>query len=373
MLTETWSTIQKQALEEVGAWLATPKRSRPQVFRLFGYAGTGKTTLAKHLAATCKGLVLYACFTGKAALVLASKGCRPASTIHSLIYRAHQDPLTGEFRFKLNRDSTLAGAEVLIVDEVSMVNDELARDLLAFGVPVLVLGDPAQLPPVKGEGYFIDAEPDILLTEVHRQAADNPIISLSMQVRQGHDLVAGDYGQAKVVERDDLTDEMLLAADQVLCGINRTRHRLNRRLRELRGLRGVDEVTHPTVGDRLVCLRNNREKGLLNGSLWTVATARANGSVLSLRLDSIDEPGRVVDVMVREEFFDGSEESIAWRTRLQFDEFTFAQALTVHKAQGSEWDNVLLLDESMSFRENSGRWLYTGITRASGTLTVVQP
>ena len=57
-----------------------------------------------------------------------------------------------------------------------MVDEDLGRDLLSFGKPVLVLGDPAQLPPVKGGGFFTEAEPDVMLTEVHRQAADNPII-----------------------------------------------------------------------------------------------------------------------------------------------------------------------------------------------------
>ena len=66
-----------------------------------------------------------------------------------------------------------------------MVDEELGRDLLSFGKPVLVLGDPAQLPPVKGGGFFTEAEPDIMLTEVHRQAADNPIIRMSMVVREG--------------------------------------------------------------------------------------------------------------------------------------------------------------------------------------------
>src|ERR1700704_3832073 len=87
-----FSPQQDAALQAVAAWLkARPGRgSTPAVFRLFGYAGTGKTTLAKHLAEGVEGKVLFAAFTGKAALVMRRKGCQNASTIHSLIYRARE-------------------------------------------------------------------------------------------------------------------------------------------------------------------------------------------------------------------------------------------------------------------------------------------
>ena len=72
-----------------------------------------------------------------------------------------------------------------MIDECSMVDAELGRDLMSFDVPVLVLGDPAQLPPIQGGGFFTEAEPDAMLTEVHRQAQDDPIVRLSMEVREG--------------------------------------------------------------------------------------------------------------------------------------------------------------------------------------------
>ena len=81
---------QDAALKAVAAWLKARPGSRgtPQVFRLFGYAGTGKTTLARHLAEGVDGRVVFGAFTGKAALVMRRKGCADASTIHSMIYRA---------------------------------------------------------------------------------------------------------------------------------------------------------------------------------------------------------------------------------------------------------------------------------------------
>src|SRR5712672_2538695 len=219
---------QDAALKAVAAWLKARPGSRgtPQIFRLFGYAGTGKTTLAKHLAEDVDGKVVFAAFTGKAALVMRRKGCAGASTIHSMIYRARE---SGEETpsFELWDDAPASKAELIVIDECSMVDAELGRDLMSFGVPVLVLGDPAQLPPIQGGGYFTDAEPDAMLTEVHRQAEDNPIIRLSMDIRAGLDLEPGRYGESVIVTRDDLDPQRVIDADQVLVGRNATRRAYN--------------------------------------------------------------------------------------------------------------------------------------------------
>src|SRR5579884_4347719 len=170
-----FTPAQDAALNAVAEWLKEKPGTKgtSQVFRLFGYAGTGKTTLAKHLAEHVDGEVKFAAFTGKAASVMRGKGCRGASTIHSLIYRARE---SGEEvpSFDLWEEAPASKAELIIIDECSMVDAELGRDLMSFGKPILVLGDPAQLPPVKGGGFFTDAEPDVMLTEIHRQAKDDP-------------------------------------------------------------------------------------------------------------------------------------------------------------------------------------------------------
>lgn len=359
-----WSPQQEAALKAVGQWL---KRGEAQVFRLFGYAGSGKTTLARTIAEDSDGEVVFGAFTGKAALVLRSKGCSDARTIHSLIYRA-RDTDTEEPTFELNDESPAAKADLIIIDECSMVDQDLGRDLLSFGKPVLVLGDPAQLPPVKGGGFFTDCEPDVMLTEVHRQAADDPIIRLSMQVREGGRLKLGTYGETRVISRDGIDADQVTAADQVLVGLNRTRRSYNKRLRELHNRTGA----LPERGDKLVCLRNDRTKGLLNGSLWTVqTTAPPRKKKLRLRIVPEEEPGRkALGVNVLPEFFT-SEEEIPYALRRDSDEFDYGYALTVHKAQGSQWDAVVLFDESGAFREHRSRWLYTGITRAAKRLTVV--
>ena len=227
---------QDDALKAVSDWMKAKPGSNgtPQVFRLFGFAGTGKTTLATHIADDIDGEVKFAAFTGKAASVMRGKGCRGASTIHSLIYRARE---SGEEvpNFDLWDEAPASKAELIIIDECSMVDAELGRDLLSFGVPLLVLGDPAQLPPIQGGGFFTEAEPDAMLTEVHRQAKDNPIVRLSMDIRAGDYLEPGRYGESEVVRKADLDPERVINADQVLVGRNATRRAYNIRMRERRG------------------------------------------------------------------------------------------------------------------------------------------
>jgi exodeoxyribonuclease-5 len=361
----TWSPQQDAALKAVADWL---RRGDKPVFRLFGYAGTGKTTLAKHIAESVEGDVAFGAYTGKAALVLRTKGCTDASTIHSMIYRSRESDENGP-QFVLNRQSPVAKASLIIIDECSMVDEELGRDLLSFGQPVLVLGDPAQLPPVKGGGFFTEAQPDVMLTEVHRQAKDNPIIHMSMRVREGGRLETGTYGESRVIHRREIDAAAVMAADQVLVGLNKTRRLYNTRLRELNGYRNP----MPAAGEKLVCLRNDKTKGLLNGGTWSIQTLRGirNDFIRMDVLPDDDARRRSVEVAVHKAFFEGTEEEVPFVLRRESDEFTYGYALTVHKAQGSQWDDLVLFDESYAFREHRSRWLYTALTRAAEKVTVV--
>lgn len=373
-----FSPQQDEALKAVSRWL---KGGQGQIFRLFGYAGTGKTTLARHFAEHVDGQVQFAAFTGKAAQVLRSKGAVNARTIHSLIYRprgeeAVEDEATGKTSmsptFSLNRQSPVARAKLVIIDECSMVDEELGRDLMSFGTPILVLGDPAQLPPISGGGFFTEHEPDHLLTDIHRQARDNPIIRLAMDVREGREFMKGDFGTAQVIGRDEVSQELVLEADQVLVGTNRTRRRYNQRLRELKGF----DASYPQAGDKLVCLRNDPAKGLLNGSLWKVMTSSRETVKPGINLlvsPEEDDPDRgIAKIKLLKAAFENPDEEIPWQQKKRFDDFDYGYALTVHKAQGSQWDNVVLFDESFAFRDTRQRWLYTAITRAAERLTVVR-
>jgi len=360
----TFSPQQEQAIRSVKDWLAAPS-GRP-FFYLAGYAGTGKTTLAKTLAGEL-AKVSFAAFTGKAALVLKGKGCGDAKTIHSLIYS--YDPETYEFH--LNRDSEASLADLIVIDEVSMVGEDLGRDLLSFGRPILVLGDPAQLPPVDGEGFFTRGEPDFMMTEVHRQAADNPIIAMSMTVREGGRLSPGAYGESLVLARGERPGQkMVLGADQVLVGKNATRRTHNAKIRKLLGFEGP----YFERGDRIVCLKNNKDRGLLNGSLWNVEDIEfqdADETEMTIRALDAGMRKKPLDVKAKHAWLTGGERDLPPDRDRQYDAFDFGYALTVHKAQGSQWDNVLIFDESFIFREDRARWLYTAITRAAERVTIV--
>ncbi len=371
-----FSTEQDDALLAVSNWL---KQGYPQVFRLFGFAGTGKTTLARHLAEGVDGDVLFAAFTGKAAMVLRSRGAKKASTIHSLIYRPRGEELvededTGKSAmtplFSLNRQSPVATASLSIIDECSMVDEQLGQDLLSFGTPVLVLGDPGQLPPVSGGGFFTEHEPDFMLENIHRQARDNPIIDLAQMARQGESIPRGSYGDSQVIGRADVQQAEVLAADQVLVGTNKTRRRYNQRLRDLKDFQGP----LPAAGDKLVALRNDPAKGLLNGSLWQVRSApNSSKPFMNLLINSDDEgmERQMAKIKVLKAAFENPEDELPWQMKRRYDDFDYGYALTVHKAQGSQWSNVYLFNESWAFREHSARWLYTAITRAADRLTIV--
>lgn len=370
----TFTPHQDKALAAVADWLkAKPGQksgngNTPQVFRLFGYAGTGKTTLARHIADAVDGDVKFAAFTGKAALVMRNKGCDGASTIHSLIYRTRE---SGEEQpsFELWDDAPASKAKLIVIDECSMVDEDLGRDLLSFDCPLLVLGDPAQLPPIQGGGFFTSTEPDAMLTEVHRQAQDDPIVRMSMAVREGRALDLGTFGDSEVIRRDALDPNRVMSADQILVGRNNTRRAYNMRVRQKNGI----EEALPVAGDKLVCLRNNRKKALFNGGLWRVKSrAQSKSKIITMRLSPDEEFGaKVTKVSVRSDCFSGGVETLPWDQRKPYDEFDYGYVLTVHKSQGSQWDDVVLFDESFAFQDSRARWLYTGITRAAKRLSVV--
>lgn len=398
-MSTNWSPQQASALDRVGRWL---KAKDKPVFQLAGYAGTGKTTLAKHLAATVNGPVYFAAYTGKAAHVLSKSGATNVSTIHKLIYtpkdKSQQrlkdleaerakllthNPLpkvmiekveaailaekTNLARptFQLNSESPLLGAALLVVDEYSMIDTQMGEDLLSFGCPILALGDPGQLPPVRGASFF-DQAPDLLLTEIHRQARDNPIIWMSQEVREGRALRPGSYGDSRVVPyqhlpREELR-EVVLSTDQLLVGRNATRISSNNRARELLGRTNA----LPQAGDKLVCLRNNHEMGLLNGQLWKSRTDSIfDGDYVILEIES--EEGTRVELTAHPHYFHGNQPEY-WEKK-EAEEFDYGYALTVHKSQGSQWNNVLLFDEW--YGKDRKQWLYTAITRAAERIDLV--
>jgi exodeoxyribonuclease-5 len=398
------------------------------VFRLFGPAGTGKTTMARAIPEAL-GLrnVAYGAYTGKAVHVLRGKGCQPASTIHSAIYMPTQDAearaqlararsiLAGllangtggqamaddttteiaeleseiqaleaqcrQVAWEWNESSAWADLDLIILDEVSMVDAKLAADIERYNVPILVLGDPAQLPPVEGGGYYTDATPDHLLTEIHRQALESQPLRLATAIRTS-------TGASLGLSSADYSPASLAAAmqhDQVLCWTNKRRWIV---ISAIRGKLGRTPGV-PEAGDRIMCLTNNKNLAVFNGAQFHVLDVVADSGLgPTLRVRGEDD-GHERDIPCFSDGFrsreaqDAAKRSGAGRSGQRMLA-TFANAITVHKAQGSEWPNVYVVDEtpamvSMTAKREGAeqawtdarRWLYTAASRASESVTIV--
>lgn len=390
-----WNDEQSKAIKAVLDWYQNGTRKQ-QIFRLFGFGGTGKSSVLNEISYVIQngegvkaGNILFATFTGKAAAVMRTKGM-PASTIHSLIYKPEVDYLTGQITgFTINDESDLHNASLLICDEVSMVNEEMGQDLLSFGIPILVVGDRGQLDPIKGEGFFMKKEPDIELTKIERVALDNPLIWLANEVRMGNALKPGSYGESRVHRIEGkIPAEFIMEADQLICGMNRTRTTLNRRYRKLMGFFDQDSE-FPVLGDRLMCLKNNKNTGVLNGTQWHCGTPtiekiwkpkdwrnpagkkeETNVMGLHMRIRSCDlfdlngDP-LIINTICSTHHFDENVQEPFWKDISGTDEYTFAYAATVHKFQGSQAPHVVIKDESSVFRDQEWKHRYTSISRAS--------
>jgi Mesyanzhinovviridae Dda-like helicase len=411
---------QREAEEDILRWFEGPD----QVYYLGGWAGTGKTSLASLLASNLVGLenTAFAAFTGKAALRLRELGCPSASTVHSWIYHSRENSrqqlvdlkeelqgLISELQgdgvdaseladhprvqqiegliaqeeksarrpiFTLNPLSEVKNKDLGVLDEVSMVNEDMKRDWCSFGKKTLVLGDPFQLPPVGGEGAFTNRKPNYMLTEIHRQAEGNPIIALASSIRNMQYPQPKDWGRGtRVLRKTDLDSTMLrnivMNSDQIIVGKNATRHSYNNRLRVLLGHKG----RWPNVGEKIVCLRNNHEKGLLNGALYTVVNDPDVYEDIE-RIDMIVEPiggGQQLEVHAHTHHFVGKEEQLKkmWFAKKDAEEFDFGYALTCHKTQGSQYKNPVIFDESYIAKQHRYNWLYTATTRAQESATLV--
>lgn len=361
---------QRDAFGLVKDWLACP---RQQIFMIAGLAGTGKTQLARILATTVNSAV-FGTYTGKAALAMRRAGCNDASTLHKLIY-SPKFKRKGTVEFWVNHvDSPIMDADLVIVDEISMVGRKLGEALLGFGKKLLVLGDPAQLPPVETSdsdaGFLTNRRPDVFLSEVHRQAAGSPILRLATLARQGERLPQGDWDQAKVIPRGKLSAAEVCGFDTVIVGRNATRHSFNQRLRAAQGRGGP----LPEVGDKLLCCRNDHKTHLLNGEIFIATKLLKSRSPSMIRLkvrpeDDLDLSERTISV--HEEVLQGKGAGLDWKDRKRGHHFEYGYAMTCHKAQGSQWPRVIVYDESEVFGVNADRWLYTAITRASEHLTIV--
>ena len=396
---------QKNADSLIKDWYYNSTR---QVFVLAGYAGTGKSTLLKYSITETLGLipdqsVAFVTSTGKAATVLIRQGIS-ATTLHRLIYQS----ITQETEIEVNgkkikieklsfkrRENIDKSTKLIVLDEASMVSDDVMYDLLQFGVKMIICGDNAQLPPVEGLNTYLK-EPDFTLRQIVRQQLDNPIIKLSQMAREGIYIPYGRYGDSvSVLNKRFFTGEKrrhcLTTADQIICGINKTRTAINNEIRSM-----LNRGPFPESGDKLICTLNNWEQfidsdfrfNLVNGIIGTVYNPFYDSSTgigfMQFKVDFLDElcpealpfdTGIFTDgryIYKHGDYFASYDEDGEPSGAYTLNRFEYGYCISCHKAQGSEFDNTVIFDESYAFKEDRNRWLYTAITRTKKKLLLLR-
>lgn len=377
---------QRTILKELLNWSGSAGKNSS--ITLGGYAGTGKTTLLSILRKILNKYfpdkkVAFCSYTGKAAQVLRYKLKEEnalslndsVSTIHSLIYsplvNSQQEIIGWSLKDELPFD-------LIIIDEASMVDEKLWNDLKSFETPIIAVGDHGQLPPIEGS-FNLMQEPNLRLEEIHRQSKDNPIIKLSVAARTEGIIKVGEYGKnvAKYDSSDQLSYDVLEGVLEdisrntlVLVGYNQTRVNLNSYIRTKKFF----ESPHPQRRDRVICLRNNHRVGIFNGMLGTVIDIFDHDEHWYSAKIEMDEGIKYEGLIYAPQF--NSKESLNFtgkrKNTVKGDLFDFGYGLTVHKAQGSEADKVILFEERNRHmnEEQWRRWLYTGITRAKKELLI---
>ncbi len=382
--------------------------STRQIFVLSGFAGTGKTSLLRYTVTQTLGLVpdesaAFVTPTGKAATVLIRGGI-PATTLHRLIYQSFSEEKEVELNGKTikieklsfrRRDSVDKGIKLIVLDEASMVADNVLWDLMEFGVKLLLCGDNAQLPPIEGSNSALST-PDYTLRTITRQQLDNPIIRLSEMAREGIYIPYGRYGDSVAVVNKRLFNgerrkNYLLKADQIICGINKTRTAINDEIRRIRGLGQL-----PESGEKLICTLNNWEQyidgdcrfNLVNGIIGTAYDpfydSGSGIGFIQFKPDFLDElcpEALPFDVGIFTEgryrykhgdYFEKFNEDGEATGAFTLNRFEYGYCISCHKAQGSEFNNAVVFDESYAFKEDKARWLYTAITRAKNKLILLR-
>lgn len=370
---------------------------RKSWFVVSGVAGSGKSTIVS-IAIKMLGLplqnVIFCTLTGKASLVLRIKG-NPSNTIHKTFYSVFKTRNSFGFHLKKHIDSSI---KLIVVDEAAMVSQPMIDDILSFGTPVLFLGDHNQLPPIFGPNRMMCLEnADVRLTQAMRQSDSSGILALANMAINGESITLGQYGASKVVRYSDIYDKMQ-DYDMILTYSNGTRRAVNQIVRQRLGRKSV----YPEKGDKLICLANNYNYQIeyddipiyvINGLIGICQEDATISSDDSLELCNVNF---VPDFLPAEKQYEFSlkcfmeifeqytkdvrkdafiqalyDDSLDDETLGNIAMVDYGYGLTVHKSQGSEAKNVLVLASDFKGPVDTyKKWLYTAITRGKESVTI---
>lgn len=365
------------------------------VFEYTGGPGTGKSFvlnfIINYIGISLEQIAPMA-YTGAAAVNMRTKGLLNASTIHSWIYHTSITQKYDEFgkviiddyfnRPKETLDFVpkiqLKNIKLIIIDEAYMVPFEMKKDIERFGIKILACGDWNQLPPINSKPAYLTSTNVRVLSKTMRQSENSYIGKLAYSALYGYPISNGYYGDVLVINEDELTDQMILSSDIVLCSKNTTRDYYNNKIRKLYGF---DSKT-PQYGERIICRSNNKLEvvdniNLANGLIGSVLNypdvSGFDGKTFRL-LFKPDLLNNAFDIRASYKYFIApyQQKEILKNDRyLEGEKFEFGYCITTHLSQGSEFNNVIVIDEPM-MGDLKNRLSYVAITRAKKRLIYVK-
>jgi exodeoxyribonuclease-5 len=333
---------------------------KSKVVSLGGYAGTGKTTIIKELLKKLPNFKVCA-FTGKATNILRRKQIYDAETIHSTIYDVEINE-NNNITYNLKKPRSL-NASGFIIDEASMISEELFDHLNSFKKPIIFVGDHGQLPPIGNTKFNIMSNPNYKLETIHRNAGI--IAHFADHLRQGKSAL--DFkpynDDVRILKKQDAILSDLICAEQIICAYNKTRIFLNTKIRSYLKL-----PDHPFTGDKVIVLKNNKTFGVFNGQQGVIKNIYQNKtqSCVDLQFDGwyAKNIPYATDVFNLEKL----PQDLLDYYQNQAIIMDYAYAITCHKAQGDQFESIAVFEEPSSLWEQN-RWNYTAASRAESKIT----
>ncbi|MDD3122085.1 MAG: AAA family ATPase [Candidatus Izemoplasmatales bacterium] len=370
-----------------------------QLYQFAGKAGTGKTTILLEIIRRIgipMSRIAIMTYIGQAAIILRTKGIYNARTIHSTLYQAEEenvyqdgkivkDPVYNKplKRMVFHLKKSLENIDYMIIDEGYTVPKRMKKDILGFGLKIITSGDTHQLPPVGDEPAFLVEGKVHYLTQAMRQGKGSQILTLADYLSEGYSISPGYYGEAMVIEEDDLTDRMIAASNIVICGTNNTRDTLNSRVRN--NILNINQKL-PAYGEKIICRKNdwNLEVNgisLANGLIGSVIrdispldiNTKKKEFIVDFKPDMFN--GIFHDLKCDYEYFMANAANRAMLKNNRFNnaaKFEFAYAITTHLSQGAQYPSGIYFKEYFR-RDVQSNLDYTGVTRFSDYVIIVLP